>query len=156
MFMKHLFKVSWVLLALIFVTSCSKDSNPVADDDHSDHDHAEAVGCVISSSGLELARYEEGTVTGQITVKVGEDTPLLSIRFIAEDGDLFQPEEDHYVLDWEFSEADIAELEQQDEDERWLFHIHGESEGATNVTFKINHDDHADFVAQPIPVVVTE
>ena len=96
----------FAIAALFIFIGCSDDSNLVKDDD-TDHDHAEAVGCVISSSGEELARYEAGEVTGKLTVKAGEETPLLSIKFIAEDGDLFQPEEDHYKLDWEFSTPEL-------------------------------------------------
>ena len=47
-----------LILVFGFLFNCSKDNNPVGDDD-SDHDHAEAVGLIISSSGLELVRGEE-------------------------------------------------------------------------------------------------
>lgn len=153
--MFKIFKLTVAVLALSLIMGCSNDSNPVKDDD-TDHDHAEAVGCVISSSGVELARYEEGAVTGSLNVKVGETTPLLSISFIAEDGDIFQPEDDAYSLAWEVADADLAKIIQHDEDGKWLFHLSGIATGNTEITFKVLHGDHADFVAKPIPVQVTE
>ncbi len=141
------------LTTFFFIIGCSDDNNPVKESD-TDHDHAEAVGCIISSSVVELARYEKGAVTGQLQVKAGEETPLLSIVFIAEDGDVFQPEENHYKLAWDFSASDIAEIEQHDEDGRWRFHLKGKNAGNTDITFKVLHGDHADFVAKPIPVQV--
>ena len=147
--------IAFILFGFMLITGCSDDSNPVKDDD-TDHDHAEAVGCVVSSSGVELARYEKGVVTGTLGVKAGEETALLTIRFIASDGDLFQPDGDHYSLDWELAALDIAEIEQHEEDGKWSFHLVGKKAGATDITLKILHGDHADFVAKPIPVQVTE
>ena len=94
-------------------------------------------------------------MTGKLQVKVGDETPLLTIKFSADDGDLFQPEEDHYQLDWEFAASDIADIEQHAEDGKWRFHLHGIKAGSTEIIFKILHGDHADFVAKPIPVQVT-
>lgn len=154
--MKLISRLFMVLFALsIIVLGCEK--NPVDDDHDHDHDHAEAVGLVITQSGAEIVRYENGTVTGEITVKAGEETPLLSVKFIDEhDGDLFTPEEDHYSLGWTIADEAIAELEQHDEDGKWKFHIHGKSAGNTTIEIKIMHEDHADFVSLPIPIQVTQ
>ncbi len=154
--MKFIFRFFVVLFALsLIVWGCEK--NPV-DDDHDHNDaHAEAVGLVITQSGTEIVRYESGVVTGQITVKAGEETPLLSVKFIDEhDGDLFTPEEDHYSFDWMIADESIAELEQYDENGKWRFHIHGKTAGNTTIEIKIMHDDHADFVSLPIPIEVTQ
>ena len=68
MFQSFSKRLLFVLFSFVFVISCSDDSNPVKDSD-TDHDHAEAVGCLISSSGVELARYEKGSVTGNLPVQ---------------------------------------------------------------------------------------
>ncbi len=137
----------------LIVLVCNK--NPV-DHDHDDN-HAEAVGLVITQSGAEIVRYENGVVTGKITVKAGEETPLLSVQFINEhDGDLFTPDGDHHTLGWTMADELIAELEQHNEDGKWKFHIHGKTTGNTTIEIKIMHEDHADFVSLPIPVEVTQ
>ena len=149
--MKSILKLSLALLALVLVfAGC--DGNPVKSDEH---DHAEAVGLVITQSGAEIARYEQGAVTGKITVKANEETPLLSVKFIDEhDGDLFVPEEDHYSLAWTIADLSIAEVEQHAEDGKWKFHIKGKAAGTTTIEIKILHDDHADFVSLPITIEV--
>ncbi len=144
------------LFALLFLSShCSKDDNPV-DDSDTDHGHAEAVGFVLSSSGIDLIRYEKGVIAGELEVEEGELTPLLTINFIAEDGDLFQPDGEHFKLNWEVDNTDIADVVQHEEDGKWRFHIQGKQAGETTIIFEILHGDHADFVSLPIPVHVHE
>lgn len=154
--MKSLYQfLLFISIVAVLLSGCSDDNNPVSDND-TDHDHAEAVGFVITTSGVEVARYEQGQVTGAFQVAAGEMTALLTITFIAEDGDLFQPEEDHYKLDWDVADTNIADVDQHEEDGKWRFHIAGLSAGSTTVVFKILHGDHADFVAQSIPIEVTQ
>ncbi|MDE2706408.1 MAG: hypothetical protein OXI35_15160 [Gemmatimonadota bacterium] len=139
----------------LFIASCGDDDNPV-DPDHHD-DHAEAIGLIVRDSGAEIIRVESGAVTGEIEVGHGKETALLSVRFIAEDGDLFTPDEDDdYSLGWEIADESIAEVEQHDEDGAWAFHIIGLEEGETTIRLKINHGDHADFVSPEIEIHVSE
>jgi hypothetical protein len=138
-------------LAFFLAVGCGED-NPV-DDDHDDH-HFEAVGVVLTLSGQEIARAEGSTVTGQVEIDEGEDTALISIAFLLEEGGQGVPDEDHYSLSWDIGDDSKADVEQHDEDGKWRFHIHGEGAGSTTIAFKIMHDDHADFVSAPIPVVV--
>ena len=131
------------------------DNTPV-DTEHEEK-HAEAVGLIIRSSGEEIVRYENGEVEGEIEVGHGLKTALLSVRFIAEDGDLFTPDEDDdYALDWEIADASIAEVEHQAEDSAWAFQIIGLAEGQTTIRIKINHEGHADFVSPEIEIHVEE
>ena len=139
----------------LFIASCGDDDNPVDHDDHDDH--AEAIGLIIRDSGAEIIRVESGAVTGEIEVGHGKETALLSVRFIAEDGDLFTPDEDDdYSLGWEIADESIAEVEQHAEDGAWNFHILGLEEGETTIRLKINHGDHADFVSPEIEIHVSE
>ncbi len=152
--------MSWILkrpilflATALFMASCGDDDNPV--DGHHD-EHAEAFGVVILNSGAEVARDEAGTVTGEIEVGVERETALLSLRFIAEDGDLFVPDNDHNSLDWEIADETIAAVEHHEEDGAWAFHIVGHAAGETTIRIKINHGDHADFVSREIEIHVTE
>lgn len=144
-----------LILSFSLFATCSKDSNPLKDSE-SDHNHAEAVGLIITSNGAELARYEKGYVTGDLAVGMNEETSVLTINFIAEDGDVFQPAGDLYSLAWELAAADIAEIKQAANDGKWNFRLAGKKSGTTEITFKILHGDHADFIARPIPIQVTE
>ena len=141
------------LTTALFVASCGDDDNPV---DSHDEEHAEAFGVVVLNSGEEIARDEAGKVTGEIDVGVERETALLTLRFIAEDGDLFVPDEDENSLDWEIADEAIAEVEHHEEDGAWAFHIVGHAAGETTIRIKITHDDHADFVSRPIDIHVTE
>ena len=144
-----------MLVFIFFMAGCG-DDNPV-DPDHTDEDHAEALGLIIRTSGQEIVRFENGQIEGQIDVGHGRETPLLSVRFIAEDGDLFAPNPaEGYSLAWAIGDEHIAAVEQHEEDGAWAFHIVGLEEGQTNIVIKINHGDHADFVSPEIAIHVVE
>ena len=153
--MLRIISTTSIILTLLLIAGCGDDDNPV--DPHSEEEHAEAFGLVILSSGEELVRYEDGEVDGDIEVGHGLETPLLSVRFIAEDGDLFAPDaDDGYALGWEISDESIAEVEHHEEDGPWAFHIAGLEEGQTTLVVKLNHNDHADFVSKDIEIHVEE
>lgn len=147
--------ISYTLLfAALFFLGCS-DDNPVRDN-HTEQ-HAEAVGFVIRNSGEEIARYQNGEVSGQIEVGHNKQTALLNVRFLDEAGDLFAPDsDDGFSLGWEIADEAIAEIEQHDEDGLWAFHVAGLTEGETALVIKLNHNGHADFVAKGIAIHVTE
>lgn len=140
------------LTAVLFtLTACS---NP-ASSDGDDHDHhEEPVGAVLTMNGQEIARYDSEGVTGGIEVSEGEETTLITIWFLADDGDLFQPDDPEFSLNWKDIDTAVADVEQHDEDGKWSFHIHGEAQGNTSVVFQLFHDGHSDFDTQPIPVTV--
>ena len=127
------------------------DDNPV-DSEH-EEEHAEAVGLIVRDSGTEIVRVESGQVTGEIEIGPGEETALLSVRFIDEDGYLFTPDEnDDYALDWEIADESIAEVEHHAEDGAWGFRILGLAAGQTTIRIKINHEGHAYFVSPEIEI----
>ena len=132
------------------------DNDTPVDTEH-EEEHDEAIGLIVRDSGTEIVRVESGQVTGEIEVGHGLKTALLSVRFIAEDGDLFTPDEDDdYALGWEIADESIAEVEQYAEDGAWNFHIIGLEEGQTTIRIKINHGGHADFVSPEIEIHVEE
>lgn len=143
-----------IFALVLFIAGCGDDDNPV---DANLEEHAEAVGLIIRSSGEEIVRYENGEVEGEIEVGHGLETALLSVRFIAEDGDLFTPDPaDGLALGWEIDDESIAEVEHHAEDGAWAFHIVGLEEGETTIVIKINHGDHTDFTSKEIEIHVEE
>ena len=146
------FSTITLLLALIAsLVTLSACNNPASSEEEN---HEEPVGIVLKMNGQEIVRYDENGVTGEIEVAVGEETTLISLYFLAEDGDEFQPDEPEYSLQWKDINTAIADVEQHSEDGKWAFHIYGEAQGNTSVVFQLFHDDHSDFDTQPIPVVV--
>lgn len=138
------------LTAVLFtLTACS---NPASSEEEEHHE--EPVGAVLTMNGQEVARYDSEGVTGGIEVNEGEETTLITIRFIADDGDLFQPDDPEFNLQWKDIDTAVANVEQHDEDGKWSFHIHGEAQGNTSVVFQLFHEGHSDFDTQPIPVTV--
>ena len=136
---------------------CGDEPEPVAEMPEPATELTEAIGLIVRDSGAEIVRVESGDVTGEIEVGHGKETALLSVRFIAEDGDEFTPdEEDGYALDWEIADESIAEVEHHAEDGAWNFHIVGLEEGETTIRIKINHEGHSDFVSPEIEIYVSE
>mgnify|MGYP006278010721 CR=1 FL=1 len=141
-----------VLGLMVFFTGCGKDDNPVEPEDHDKH--AEAVGCVVMQEDMELARAEKGTVSGELVVQALTETPVLNLYLVAEDGDLFQPEEDEYTMAWDSQDPSIADLIQYQADGKWGFRLKGLDVGNTSISFVVMHGDHEDFVSLAIPVKV--
>jgi hypothetical protein len=142
------FSILSIILLSFFAVSC--DDNPVKDDN--DNDHYEPTGLVLVQNGAEIAIYTDGESSGGIEVGVEKETSLISVRFIAEDGDRFVPEGDEFSLELERGD-DIFEIEQH-EGEDYEFHVIGEVEGNSLLTVKLMHNGHADFVAAPFEVHV--
>lgn len=138
-----------VLLSMIFVlTGCN---NPA---DSEEDPHEEANGAVFKMNGEEIIRYENGETTGSIEVTEGEETPRITIYFLDEDGDEFQPDEPEFTLSWRDIDSSIAEIEQHDEDGKWSFHVRGVMEGSTGVIFELDHNGHPDFEIHDITIHV--
>ncbi len=148
----QIYVLSIVLMGL-FILGCSDDSNPV-NDDHND-EHFEAIGLFVINSGDTIAAYTGGEVSGQIEATVGEETPLLSVKFLTEDGHTGVPESDEFGLKLEIADTALAGIEQHD-GEDYAFHVIGKREGQTSIEISILHHDHPDFVSKPIPVMVSK
>jgi hypothetical protein len=138
-------------LILFFLPGCSED-NPV----ESEEIHFEAIGLYVISSGDTIVKYIGGQVIGEIEVQEGTLTPLLSIRFLNEDGDVGIPTGDEYALIWELADEAIANVDSHDDElSEYKFHIEGKQAGATTITVILNHNDHKDFESKEITIRVT-
>lgn len=132
----------------ILLAGCS---NP-ADSNEEEHPHPE--GAVFKMNGEEILRYENGEPSSSIDVNEGGETPLITIYFLDEEGNEFQPDEPENSLNWKDIDTSIAKIEQHDEDGKWSFHVHGQAQGSTTVTFQLFHDGHSDFDIQDIIINV--
>ena len=152
-------KILLLIIALatfLVFTSCD---NPTSSDDHDDH--ATPFGVALILNGVEIAVQEDGEVSyhegDHIELAVGEETNLITIRWIAEDGDRFVPEtEEGYSLDWIVDDENVVEVEQHEEDGAWAFHLVGLSAGESDVQFELFHNDHSDFTSSAFEVHVEQ
>ena len=126
----------------------------------SDDDHADPHGLELVIGGKVVASYDGDTQkwTGEMEVDVGEETPHITTRFVDDKGGAITPEDDWY-LEVDVESESIAKFEQGKAGE-FGGHLHGVSEGETDVTFKLMHGDvgkgHADFVTKPVHAHVHE
>lgn len=144
-----------LVLSLFAIQGCDTTS---ADDDH--EEHQEPWGVALFRGGTEIARQFAGETTyaegDHLELKVGEETPLINLRFLDEDGETFVPDEEDYFLGWEIEHQDVLDIEQHSEDGKWAFHFVGLSAGKTHLVFQLWHDDHIDFVSEEFEVHVEQ
>lgn len=114
-----------------------------------DDDHPEAVGVELRISGQVVASYvaETGRWTGELEVDVGEETAHIAVRFLDKDGKVIDGDE--VSLKVKVEDESIAEFE-QDTPGEFGGHLHGKSEGETDITFALMHNDHEEFITKPV------
>ena len=149
-FLSSLKTVFTLFIVAGILTACSNSTSS------EDHDHSEPEGFRLKMNGQTIVeQLPEQDVTGAFELTPNQETDLITIFFIDHDGDEFQPEEDEYSLGYEFDDAGVAEFEQHMEDGKWSFHLHAaDSEGITDLTLMLMHNDHSDFSTQKIHVHV--
>ncbi len=135
--------------ALILLSACSNSTSS------DEEEHSDPKGFVLSMNGADIVtQLPGGTISGEIELEPEQETDLITIHFLDEDGVKFQPDEPEYSLGFEFEEDGIAEFEQHEEDGKWSFHIHAEAVGVTDLELKLMHGDHSDFTTQSIHIHV--
>ena len=139
----------YLVSALVLLSACSNSTSS------DEEEHADPKGFVLSMNGADLVtQLSGGTISGEIELKLGDETDLITIYFFDENGDRFQPDEPEYSLGYEFEKDGIAEFEQHFDDGKWSFHIHADTVGVTDLKLKLMHGDHSDFTTQDIQVHV--
>ena len=145
---------------LLFTPGCE-------DDDHNhnhDEEHTDADGFVLEDeSGSELYKEFEGTMTGTVTLSVG-DTLELSVHFLDHEGNEIEHEgdeedEDELVISENDSNIAIVEVEEHEEGEEehheMAIHVIGVSAGSTSFKLQLMHEGHADYTStNNVPVTV--
>lgn len=138
------------ILVLITIQSCKNDVS-----EHGDHD--EAIGLFVRNNGETVVEYRApNEPIGGISVDQNNETDLLTVTFIAKDGDEFTPTETEFNLGFELSDSSIFEMIQRSDDGKWRFRVKGLKSGTANVVLKLNHNDHADFRSKPIAISVSD
>lgn len=142
--------LTFTVLAFSF-TSCSED-DPVAPQD----DHFEAIGVVLSNSGIKVLSILRGVTTDTLHATVGVLSDHFDIQFYDEDEKIVDPPHDeHHTLGWEITDTSILEVVQDAGHEgEFEFHLRGKKAGSTQIEFFILHEGHADFKSGKIPVIV--
>lgn len=145
----------FLLATAIAFVSCENSTS--SDED----EHSDPFGATLILNGIEVATQENGVISynegDHLELEVGEETNLMTIRWIDEDGDRFAPDEnDGYSLGWIVSDENIVEVEQHSEDGAWSFHLVGLSTGEATIEFELFHNDHADFTTLPFEVHIEE
>lgn len=121
--------------------------------------HSEPFGLVLLTGGTVMAEQRDGAITypdgaTSIPVPAGDETPLITLRFLDEDGDRFTPDEPEYELEWSIANADVLGVHQHEDDGKWNFHLEGEQAGSTTIRFFLMHSGHSDFESLDFNVTV--
>jgi hypothetical protein len=145
-----------LLFSLATLLSSCENSASAEEEEHSD-----PFGVALILNGVEIAKQENGVVSYAegdfLSIIAGDETDLITIRWIDEEGDRFVPDAaEGYGLQWQVSNENVTEVEQHEEDGAWSFHLKGLAAGDAEVTFQLFHNDHSDFTSSPFEVRVTE
>lgn len=145
---------TFLVITLLSLQACDTTNSE-------DEEHPDPFGAALIMNGVEIAAQENGEITyndgDHLELEVGEETNLIQVRWIDEDGERFTPDaDDGYSLQWEVDDESVLEVEQHEEDGPWSFHLVGVGEGETTVVFELYHNDHSDFTTSPFEVHVEE
>lgn len=145
------------LITFVLVAGTASGCDWVGSDDEEEHVRPE--GLVLEMNGEEIVTYQNGVVTGQISVAVGEETDPIHVHFLDAAGE--EIEHDHADNDdsdvmFEIADEAIAEVVQHEDDENDEFHVLGKQAGATTLRVRIGHGDHFDFSSKDITIQVTQ
>lgn len=131
-----------LLASVALFAACGEDDNPIVENGHDDEPfHADADGFVLKVDGNEIYRQFEGTHTGSITLKVGEELDVLTM-FLDHDSHEFFPENpEEEDDDHEHGEEEVFALALSGYDSSIIeVHLyHGEGEAHDD-----DHDDEGD------------
>jgi len=167
-FKRQRFFVYMFILGFALVSAGCGADNPL-DDSNTDEHHLEAFGVQVYD-GTDLLVEADGTdVTGSFAVTVGDTTDWLSILFLGEDGEWYDPEEklaEEENGEEEVHEVSLAITTSDDEivvvagdhesGTEWQFRVVGVSAGEAALRVTTLHGDHEDYVSPEFAVTVTE
>jgi len=149
--LKSILKIMAIPLSIvIFVVGCS-ENNPV----ESEEEHFEAIGLFILSGSDTIAKYQDLNVSGKIEVTENDQTDLLQLQFIEEDGHVGLPPNEEWSLVWDTADTSVAEVvSTKSQINLYQIQISGKKVGQTTIKIIINHHDHKDYESAGIPIDV--
>lgn len=147
--------ITQIAIFTFFIISLTAFSSCTNSTSSEEEEHEDAEGIRLKLNGAVVAEQLPGqSLTGAFVLTPGEETDLITVYFLDDHGDEFQPDEDEFTLGYNFDDEGIVEFEQHDEDGKWSFHLHAEAEGTTNMQIMLMHVGHTDFTSEDIPVQV--
>ena len=125
-----------LLVSVALFAACGEDDNPIVDNGHDDEPfHADADGFVLKVDGNEIYRQFEGTHSGGITLKAGEELHVLT-AFLDHDSHEFFPENP------EEGEEHGHDHEEDGEEEVFALSLTGYDSSIIEIHLYEHDDDH--------------
>lgn len=110
-------------------------------------EHAEPEGVELEMDGAVVATYDGSTWTGDLELVQGDETAIVTVRFVDHDGEAIVPDEDSY-LEVEIGDETVAEFV-QDTPGAFSGRFHGIAAGDTYAVVRLMHGavgtGHPDF-----------
>jgi hypothetical protein len=140
-----------IILPFILFTACDED-DPVTPQE----EHFEAIGVVLTNSGMEVASILRGETEDTLYAQVGAISDHLEVKFYNEDEQIVDaPDDGEKTLSWEIGDTAVLEVHQDDgHDGEFEFHLKGLAAGTTTLELFIMHEGHADFRSGKFTVIV--
>lgn len=136
------------------IAGCGNENDPITPQTP----HFEPEGLVILTDTKDtVAYYFQGVVRPGDTLKAPPGNNLSAhwtIEFLGSSRQKIDyPSTTLYRLGWTIADQSIAEVFRH-QGEEWEFHLRGKASGTTTIEFRVLHEDHADFITRPFPVLV--
>jgi hypothetical protein len=153
-----LFLLSLLALALISISGCKDETNPIDPGDHFEpegwlFEGVTEIPVLVVWKGEIENFWNNSPVENRFNVGVN-DSIFLRVRFLDSSGNIMaDPDDPGYTLGWINNNNLIAEL-QHHETDRWSFIITGISAGSTSVEMRLLHGGHTDAITPLIPIDV--
>jgi hypothetical protein len=141
----------FVFFAFSLLSACSED-DPVTPQ----QGHFDAIGVVLTTSGIEVVSILRGVTNDTLKVQAGQLTDHFDVSFYDENEHVVDaPDDPAKTMSWEIGDLTIVEVHQDDGQEgKFEVHLRGLQAGTTTLELFIMHEGHSDFRSGKIPVVV--
>ena len=149
----RLYSVFKNVFALLLIATLSISCSNSASTEEEVHQDAEGFVLKLNGDNIVEKFPNQDLVNNFPEIDVNDETALIEVFFIDDDGNEFVPDEPEVFLDFEISDTNIIEIEQHD-GELWEFHVLGLQEGTSDLTLLLMHDDHPDFESPAINISV--
>ncbi|MBN1448731.1 MAG: hypothetical protein JXA28_12435 [Bacteroidetes bacterium] len=149
--MKTFLAFAILLIAVTLFPACSED-DPVTPQE----EHFEAIGVVLTTSGIRVASILRGETGDTLKVSVGQLSDHFEVSFYNEDEQVVEaPDDPDKTFSCEIADPTVLAVHQDDgHDGEFEFHLRGLKPGITTIELFIMHAGHADFRSGEIPVLV--
>jgi hypothetical protein len=144
---------------LLLTAGCGDHDNPV---EGSHEEHLEAFGVRVYDGTTLVSEAHGTTVTGSFEITDGDTSEWLSIEFLNDEGEWYNPAEHIGEHEEEYgllvepggSVAEVIHGDHEPEKE-WQFRLAGIAEGEGTLRIKTQHEGHDDYVSPLFDVTVS-